>query len=50
MADFPAQVPPDRVVDFDFYMPTDHGGDPFLAWRRLHEGPDIVWTPRNGGH
>jgi cytochrome P450 len=21
-----------------------------LAWKKLHEGPDIFWTPRYGGH
>jgi cytochrome P450 len=46
----PAHVTPDRVVDFDFYRPGPLGADPFLAWKRLHEGPDVVWTPHNGGH
>jgi cytochrome P450 len=46
----PAHVRPDQVVDFDFYRPCEPGGDPFLAWRALQAGPDMLWTPRNGGH
>jgi cytochrome P450 len=37
-------------VDFNF---ADFDGverDVHAAWRVLHEGPDIFWTPRNGGH
>lgn len=46
----PAHVRPGQVVDFDFYRPCEPGGDPFMAWRRLQDGPDMQWTPRNGGH
>jgi cytochrome P450 len=52
LAATPAHVDPRLVVDFDFLDPpgfTEHG-DLFRAWKTLHEGPDIVWTPRNGGH
>lgn len=48
----PANVPADRVVDFDMY------GPPFIeegtqeAWKRLqsHSDRSLLWTPRNGGH
>ena len=48
----PAHVPPDCVVDFDYFHPPgiDQGDDVFTALGRLHQGPDIQWTPRNGGH
>jgi cytochrome P450 len=48
----PAHVDPGLVVDFDYLNPpglADHG-DIYQAWRTLHQGPDIVWTPRHGGH
>jgi cytochrome P450 len=40
------------VVDFDYFNPPgmERGEDVFTALGHLHEGPDIVWTPRNGGH
>ncbi|MAG81378.1 MAG: cytochrome [Sutterellaceae bacterium] len=52
-ADFPAHIPEDRVVDFDMYNPP---GIEKLglqsAWKQLQESglPDLVWTPKNGGH
>jgi len=47
----PAHVPPERVVDFDYLHPAGlEEGDVYTAWKRLHDGPDIVWTPCNGGH
>jgi cytochrome P450 len=48
----PAHVPPERVVDFDMYAPTRDEADFHAAWRSLQcRGlPDVVWTPRNGGH
>ena len=46
----PPHVPPGLVVDFDFYRPEGGDVDPFMALKRLHAGPDIVWTPHNGGH
>jgi cytochrome P450 len=46
----PDHVPPELVVDFDCFDIPDCD-DPQLAWRRLQEsGPEIFWTPRNGGH
>lgn len=47
----PENVPADRVVDFDFFALDQLGKDDIqLAWATLHDGPDIVWTPHNGGH
>ena len=46
----PQNVPDDRVVDFDFYNLISDDDDVHLAWKRLQDGPDIVWTPHNGGH
>jgi cytochrome P450 len=46
----PNHVPRERVVDFDFFNVKDVDGDIHRGWKRLHEGPDIFWTPRNGGH
>jgi cytochrome P450 len=48
MATFVEQKGP--VVDFDCYDVEPVGGDVQLGWKRLHDGPDIFWTPRNGGH
>jgi cytochrome P450 len=50
LADRPRHVPAELVVDFDYREPPGHTKDVHLAWKRLHEGPDIVWTPRHGGH
>src|SRR5271163_4852403 len=46
----PAHVPPELVVDFDFYNIPGAAADAHLAWKRLQSGPRIFWTPRNGGH
>lgn len=47
----PDHVPADRVVDFDYLHPPGiDEGDVYTAWHRLHDGPEIVWTPCNGGH
>jgi len=46
----PAHVPRELVIDFDFYDVPDAATDPHLGWKKLHEGPPIVFTPRNGGH
>lgn len=52
IADQPAHVPADRVIDFDYLAPPGHEHDVHLAWHRLHDEdiPDIFWTPRYGGH
>jgi cytochrome P450 len=48
----PEHVDPRLVIDFDYLAPPGFGpqGDIHEAWRSLHAGPDIVWTPRHGGH
>ncbi|MDG2001995.1 MAG: cytochrome P450, partial [Novosphingobium sp.] len=52
MTDMPAHVPPECVVDFDYFHPPgmEQGEDVFTALKHLHDLPDILWTPRNGGH
>jgi len=47
----PPHVPPDRIVDFDYLHPEGFDGrDIYAALKRLHDGPDILWSPRYGGH
>jgi cytochrome P450 len=46
----PPHVPPHLVVDFDHRLDTGFASDPIGTIRRLHEGPDIVWSPHYGGH
>ncbi|MEM5422338.1 MULTISPECIES: cytochrome P450 [Paraburkholderia] len=46
----PDHVPQELVVDWDFSKPPGGEADIVGAWKRLHDGPDIVWTPYNGGH
>lgn len=46
----PAHVPAELEVDFDYRAPAGHTVDVHRAWKRLHDGPDIVWTPHHGGH
>ena len=46
----PAHVPPHLVVDFDVYNPPGGARDLHAAWRKLHDGPDIVWAPYHGGY
>lgn len=46
----PAHVPPHLVVDWDFCNVPGAETDPHLAWKRLQDGPDVVWTPYYGGH
>lgn len=48
----PSHVPKDRVVDFDMYNPAGISEGLQEAWSRLHLAgvPDLIWTPRNGGH
>ena len=48
--DRPPHVPVDRFVDFDFSSPPGAAADVHLAWAALQKYPEIVWTPRNGGH
>lgn len=46
----PDHVPIDLVVDFDLFALGDKPEGLHLAMAKLHDGPDIVWTPHNGGH
>lgn len=48
--DIPSHIPPHLVVDFDYYNFAGGADDLHAAWHQLHNGPDIFWTPRNGGH
>src|SRR5262245_1893363 len=52
LKDLPPHVAPERVVDIDIYHPPGGEIDIHEAWKTLHEPgvPDVVWTPRNGGH
>ena len=45
----PAHVPAALVRDFD-YMRADPALDVYDWWRQLHDGPEIFFTPRHGGH
>lgn len=50
-AERPAHVPENLVVDFDLYAIPGSEDDVHLAFRRFQQnGPDIFWTPHNGGH
>jgi camphor 5-monooxygenase len=48
----PAHVPASRLIDFDIYQPLLPGKDFHESWKALQDSalPDVVWTPRNGGH
>ncbi|MGO8856815.1 MAG: cytochrome P450 [Steroidobacteraceae bacterium] len=46
----PDNVPPNLVVDFDVLNPPGGREDVHLAWKKLQQGPDIVWSPRHRGH
>jgi cytochrome P450 len=50
VAAIPDHVPPDLVRDIDIFALKSVDGDIHLAWHKLHDGPDIFYTPRNGGH
>lgn len=45
-------VPPERIVDFDFFDVPPGQSDPAEIWHDLvRRGvPEIFYTPRNGGH
>lgn len=48
-ADVPAHVPGDLIRDFD-YVDIQGEKDVYVRFKRLHQGPDIFFTPRYGGH
>jgi cytochrome P450 len=44
------QIAADLLVDFDFFAVEAIEGDLHQGWKSLHSGPEIFYTPRNGGH
>lgn len=50
LAGVPAHVPPERIVDFDYVNDPQLRIDPQAAYLRFRDGPDLVYTPHNGGH
>lgn len=50
----PAHVPDNAIRDFDFYFLDSRDKheefDVFQAYKHLQDGPDVFYTPRNGGH
>lgn len=43
-------LPANQIVNFDFFKVQAVAGDLHLGWKKLHEGPDVFYTPLNGGH
>jgi cytochrome P450 len=43
-------IAPELLLDFDYFAVTPIDGDLHAGWKRLHERPDIFYTPRNTGH
>jgi cytochrome P450 len=43
-------IDPGLIVDFDFFSVAAIDGDLHRGWKYLHDGPDIFYTPLNGGH
>lgn len=51
VTEIPAHIEPSRVVDFNYLDPAGFdGGDIYTTLAKLHEGPDLQWTPHHGGH
>ncbi|SKC02668.1 cytochrome P450 [Sphingopyxis flava] len=52
LAERPAHVPPELVVDANIYALPGGDTDPQMAWKALDipGNPGFVWTPHNGGH
>jgi hypothetical protein len=40
----------DQIVDFDYFAVEPVNDDIHVGWKRLHDGPEIFYTPLNGGH
>lgn len=49
VANIPQHVPEELVQYFDF-INSLHPGDVYLNAGKLHQGPDIFYTPQQGGH
>lgn len=45
----PANVPPELVRDYDYFDLAEQS-DVYLHFKKLHDEPDLFYTPRNGGH
>lgn len=52
LAERPAHVPPELVVNANIYALPGGDTDPQMAWKALDipGNPGFVWTPHNGGH
>lgn len=50
LAERPSHVPAALVADVDYFNLPGMREDVHLAWKRLQDGPPIIWTPRHGGH
>ena len=50
LAPKPAHIPQELVRDFNFFLQEPVDGEIHLGWKKLHAGPEIFWTPHNGGH
>ncbi|MGV3768953.1 MAG: cytochrome P450 [Sphingobium phenoxybenzoativorans] len=46
----PPHVAAGLVRDFDVFDMNAIDGDIHKTWHQFHDGPDIFYTPRNGGH
>lgn len=47
----PDYVPEEMVFDYNYFDPIPLGQDNYDVLRRLQQaGPDVLWTPHNGGH
>jgi cytochrome P450 len=44
------QIAPHLLIDFDFFGVEAIDGDLHRGWKSLHSGPEIFYTPLNGGH
>lgn len=50
-AEAPPHLAQAHIVDFDYLHPDGFdGAEVYSALKPLHDLPDILWTPRNGGH
>jgi camphor 5-monooxygenase len=48
----PANVPADRIIDFDIYGALPNDMDFHQLWRNMMDSAPypVMWTPHNGGH
>lgn len=40
----------EKLIEFDFFAVDAIDDDLHRGWKRLHDGPEIFYTPCNGGH